>query len=212
MKKIFCITTLLLLCSFTLLNAQEFTGISLIAPQTDGGKPLMKALNERKSTRSFENKMLSDQQLSNLLWAAFGINRSAEGKRTAPSAMNKQEIDIYVVLEKGIYIYNAEKNFLTPVASGDFRKVMGKQDFVATAPVVLVFVADYDKMSGEEKDKNFYGAVDTGYISQNVYLFCASENLGTVVLGYIDRDAMAPVLKLKSNQKVVLSQGIGFPK
>ncbi|MFH0895846.1 MAG: SagB/ThcOx family dehydrogenase [Bacteroidota bacterium] len=192
--------------------AQDLKQITLLPPQKEGGKPLMQALNERKTSREFDaNKKLTDQQLSNLLWAAFGVNRT-DGKRTAPTAMNKQETDVYVVLDKGIFVYNAEKNTLDPVVAGDFRKDMGKQDFVASASVVLVFVADYDKMNGDDKTKDFYSAVDVGYISQNVYLFAASENMNSVVLGWIDRDAMVPVLKLKKNQKIILSQCVGLGK
>lgn len=212
MKKSIFLTALFSAVIIFTAFAQDLKTVNLLPPQKEGGKPLMQALNERKTSREFEaNKKLTDQQLSNLLWAAFGVNRP-DGKRTAPTAMNKQETDVYAVLDKGIFVYNADKNTLEPVAAGDFRAKMGKQDFVASASVVLVFVADYDKMNGDDKTKDFYSAVDVGYISQNVYLFAASENMNSVVLGWIDRDAMVPVLKLKKNQKIILSQCVGFGK
>jgi SagB-type dehydrogenase family enzyme len=195
------------------LLANDLEPVKLPAPRSDGGKPLMQALKERKSTRAFSSKELSLQQLSDLLWAANGINRPATGHRTAPSARNSQEIDIYVVMAKGAYIYNAKSNVLEPVVEGDLRAKMGRQQFVREAPVVLVFVANYDRFGNmAESDKAFYAATDTGYVSQNVYLYCASEGLATVVLGNIDRNGIAEALKLGANQKVVLTQPVGYPR
>ena len=195
-------------------NAQDFKKVELPAPRKDGGKQLLKALNDRKTNRSFKEDKLPLQLLSDRLWAAFGVNRPDNGKRTAPSAMNNQEIDLYVCLSEGVYIYNAEKNTLDPVFAGDVREKMGKQDFVGVAPVVIVYVADYSRMGVvmTKDQKAFYSAVDTGLISENVYLFCSSEDLATVVLGYIDRDKMAEILKLKGNQKVQLTQPVGYPE
>ncbi|HOH83840.1 MAG TPA: SagB/ThcOx family dehydrogenase, partial [Bacteroidales bacterium] len=185
MKKIFLIA--LALVGGLLCQAQGKKEIILPVANTEGGKPFMETLKDRHTTRSFSEEKLSDQQLSNLLWAAFGINRPESGKRTAPSAMNNQETDIYVCLSSGVFLYDAKKHSLILVVEEDYRKNMGRQDFVASAPVILLFVADYSKMgekvSAEKKD--FYSAVDVGYISQNVYLYCASENLGTVVLGSV---------------------------
>jgi SagB-type dehydrogenase family enzyme len=186
--------------------------IKLLPPDTTGGKPLMQALKERKTNRSIKEGTLTDQQLSNLLWAAFGVNR-ADGKRTAPSAMNDQECEIYVALKKGLYLYNAPKHMLIPLLSEDVRAKMGKQEFTASAAVMLVYVADFDKMGdSSDDDIKFYSTIDVGYISQNVYLYCASENLATVALGWIDKDSMATILKLKPGQKIVLSQCVGFPQ
>jgi len=209
---------LLLFCFILIITyscfSQELINISLPAPKTSGGKPLMEALKDRQTQRSFSSQKLSDQQLSDLLWAAFGINRPENSRRTAPSAVNWQETDIYVSLESGIYIYDAKKNELTAIAGGDHRKDMGKQGFAADAAVMLIFVADYSKMGlvTPKENKDFYSAVDAGYISQNVYLYCSSENLSTVVLGMIDRDKIKELLKLKEDQKVILSQCVGFPK
>jgi len=212
MKRILLIITAMLF-SLTCLP-QELVNISLPAPNTKGGKPLMEALNDRQTKRDFSQQKLSDQQLSDLLWAGFGINRTESGRRTAPSAVNWQETDIYVSLESGVYLYDAKKNELTAVISGDHRKDMGKQNFTGDAAVMLVFVADYSKMGlvTPKENKDFYSAVDVGYISQNVYLFCSSENMSTVVLGMIDRDKIKELLKLKEDQKVILTQCVGFPK
>jgi len=187
--------------------------IQLPKPQITGGKPLMEALNSRKSMREFSSEQLSLQTLSNLLWAAFGINRPESGKRTAPSASNWQEIDIYVATQNAVYVYDAKANLLKVVVEGDLRADFGRQPFVKTAPVVLAFVADYSKMGrASQADKDFYSAVDTGFISQNVYLFCASANLNTVVIGIVDRATLAQKLQLKQEQKIILTQPVGYPK
>lgn len=185
--------------------------IKLPKPITTGGKGLMDALLLRQTQRDFIESSLEPQQMSNLLWAAYGINRSESGKRTAPSAMNRQEFDLYVVQKSGAFLFSPENNFLIPVAKGDLRKYMGKQDFVAMAACVLVYVADFDRMGRmSDEDKVFYSAVDCGYISQNVYLFCASEELKTVVLGYIDREQIAKYLLLKESQHIILTQPVGY--
>ena len=170
--------------------------IRLPDPQTSGGKPLMQALKERKTTRSFSARKLPQEILSNLLWAAFGVNRGDLGKRTAPSARNRQEIDVYVATADGVYLYDGETHSLKLILAQDLRAATGKQDFVAVAPVNLVYVADYAKMGGaKEQDKLRYSGADTGFIAQNVYLYCASEGLATVVRGWIDRPALAEAMK-----------------
>jgi len=186
--------------------------IILPNPNTTGGKPLMQALKERKSTREFSAETLSAEVLSNLLWAAFGVNRP-DGKRTAPSAMDRQEIDIYVVVRDGVYVYDARLHRLQTVASGDLRAVTGTQAFVREAPLNLVYVADYSKMAtASEPDKLFYSAADTGFIAQNVYLYCASAGLATVVRASVNREAFATAVKLSPNQKITLAQSVGYPK
>ena len=216
MKKNILSKVIFILILFTGIGMNSFSqntdSIRLVKPDTTGGKPLMQALKERKTNRDIQEGTLTDQQLSDLLWAACGVNRP-DGKRTVPTAMNKQEIDVYVALKQGLYLYNASEHILIPVLSEDVRSKMGKQSFTGDAAVMLVYVADYDKMGGsDEKDKQFYSGTDAGFISQNVYLYCASENLATVVLGWIDRDSMTTVMKLKPNQKIVLSQCIGIPE
>ncbi len=191
---------------------KELKPIELPKPQMDGGKPLMQALKERKTSREFSTEKLPMQVLSNLLWAANGINRP-DGKRTAPTAMNKQEIDVYVALQEGLYLYDAKANTLVPVLAKDLRAATGKQPFVNNAPVNLVFVADYAKMAGmPDEAKDFYAATDTGFVSQNVYLFCASEGLATVVRGYVDKDTCSVAMKLPATKKIILAQTVGYPK
>ncbi len=194
-------------------GAQDLKDITLPAPKMEGGKPLMQALKERQTTRAYDTKKLPLQTISDLLWAAFGINRPDSGKRTAPSTRNWQEIDIYVVLEEGTYLFDAKANSLKAVASGDLRKKTGTQEFVAPAPLNLVFVADTSKMKGaSQDDQSLYAGADVGFISQNVYLYCASEGLATVVRGMIgDRKALGEALKLPPEKKIILAQTIGYP-
>lgn len=203
---------ILFACS-TLTFAQEFKPIKLLEPQTDSGKLLMQALKDRQSLRAFSNEKLPVQVLSNLLWAAFGVNRPESGKRTAPSAMNWQEIDIYVALQEGLYLYDAKSHTLNPVLEKDLRSATGSQPFVKEAPMSLIYVADFSRTGKvTEEIKNFFATVDTGFISQNVYLFCASEGLGTVVLETVDKPALAKKMGLRPDQKVILTQPVGYPK
>jgi len=186
--------------------------LRLLKPQTDS-QPFLKLLAKRESSRSFSSKPLSDQTLSNLLWAAFGINRPESGKRTAPTANNKQEMDVYVVMERGIYLYDAEVNMLKWVAPGDHRGIMGSQSFVKDAPLNLVYVADFAKSGARSnEDKLLYAAAATGFISENVYLYCASADLATVVRASVDRRALAEIMKLTPSQKIILAQTVGYPK
>jgi len=187
--------------------------IKLLPPQTESGKPLMQALKLRQSGRSFDSKPLPPQVLSDLLWAANGVNRPESGKRTAPSAVNWQEIDIYVALPEALYLYDAKTHSLLPVVAKDLRGATGNQGFVKDAPVNLVFVADFARIStSSEEDKKFYSATDTGYISQNVYLYCASQGLSTVVRGSVDREQLAGAMKLRPDQRIILAQTVGYPK
>jgi len=194
-------------------SAQELKPIGLPAPRTDGGKPLMQALKARSSSRAFSSEKLPTQVLSDMLWAAFGVNRPDSGKRTAPSAVNWQEIDIYVADADGLYLYDAHAHALKPVLAKDIRALTGRQAFVREAPVNLIYVADFAKMGGAaDDDKVFYSAADTGFISQNVYLYCASEGLATVVRGLVDRPALAEAMKLRSDQNIILAQSVGYPR
>lgn len=193
--------------------AQQLKTINLPAPQTTGGMPLMQALKARHSTREFSSRKLPLQVLSNLLWAAFGVNRPESGKRTAPSAMNRQEIAIYVATADGLYVYDAKGNKLDPVLNEDVRAATGTQSFVGEAPVNLVYVADLAKAGGASaEDRALYTGADTGVIAQNVYLFCASEGLGVVVRGSVNRTALAKNMKLRPDQKIILAQTVGYPR
>lgn len=199
------------LLAFPLL-AQTPGAVSLPKPETHGGKPLMQALAERKSQREFASRDLNPQVLSNLLWAAFGINRP-DGRRTAPSAMNRQTIDVYVLKADGAYLYDAAKNQLLPVSAADLRSAAGTQAFVGQAPLNLVYVSDYSKMGNSpELDKATYAGAETGFIGQNVYLYCASEGLATVIRASIDKAPLAQALKLRPEQHIVLAQTVGYPK
>lgn len=196
MKKFFLIAGLFMTLS---ISAQD---IVLPKPVKTGGMPLMEALNNRSSSREFGTANLDNQTLSNLLWAAWGYNRA--DKRTAPSANNKQELSVYVALQSGTYLYDAKANKLVQQAKGDFRKQMGKQDFVGTAPVNIAIV--------EDKAKKGAGAANVGFISQNIYLFCASENLATVVRGMFDPAEVKSALKLSDDMQPILIQSVGKRK
>ena len=194
-------------------SGQDLKPVQLLKPQLETGRPLMQVLKDRRSSRSFSREELPKQVLSNMLWAAFGINRPDSGKRTAPSAMNWQEIDIYVATGDGLFLYEAKPHILKPVLAEDIRALTGRQWYVRTAPLNLIYVADFSRMGGAEPDdKVFYSAADTGFISQNVYLYCASEGLATVVRGLVDRPGLAKVMRLRPEQRVILAQSVGYPK
>jgi SagB-type dehydrogenase family enzyme len=206
------VLALVLICP-TITPAQEAKSIKLLEPQTGGGKPLMQVLKDRHSTRTFSSEKLPLQVLSNMLWAAFGINRPDIGKRTAPSAKNRQEIDIYVATADGLYLYDAQAHKLELLLAKDIRAVTGTQGYVAEAPVNLIYVADFTRMGERpESEKIFYSAADTGFISENVYLYCTSEGLGTVVRGAIDRPALAKAMGLRADQRITLAQSVGYLK
>lgn len=206
------ILPVIFLCSSAAFS-QDLQPIQLPPPQMAGGKPLMQALKDRATSRSFSSEKLPIQTLSNLLWAAFGINRPESGKRTAPSALNRQEIDIYIALPEGLYLYAAKEHALTRILNEDIRALTGLQPFVQDAPVNLVYVADLSKTgSAGQQGNDLYTAADAGFISQNVYLFCASEGLATVVRGSVDREKLANAMKLRQDQKIILAQTVGYPQ
>ncbi len=210
MRGKFSVTLLIILFSVTPVLSQVIETVTLPEPRKTGGMPLFEALNNRQTLRDYTDRELDIQTISNLLWAAFGINRE-DGKRTAPTARDWREFDIYVVTAGGWYVYEAEKHALLKMSNEDRREYAGRQDFVHTAPLTLIYVADYDRMTGATDDiRDFYAATDVGFISQNVYLFCASEGLGTCVLGQVDRDKMREVFRLRPGQRVVLSQTMGY--
>lgn len=186
--------------------------IALPPPEKQGGLPLMEALASRHSAREFARDALPLPVLSSLLWAAFGVNR-ADGGRTAPSALNAQEIDIFVALPAGAYRYDAAAHALQLVAGSDLRRVTGYQDFVDEAPLDLVYVADHARMglvpAGQRASYAYFAA---GAIAQNAYLFAANHGLATVIRAWIDRAAIADALGLTHDQEVLLSQTVGYPK
>ncbi|MEJ2618369.1 MAG: SagB/ThcOx family dehydrogenase [Ignavibacteriaceae bacterium] len=186
--------------------------LKLPPPQKDGGIPLMEAINKRKSSRKFISKELSSQVLSNLLWAAYGFNRPEKEMRTVPSAWNIQNINVYIAKSDGLYLYDAANNILKLILREDIRQYTGKQSYVNNVPVNLIYVADLSMMSRVREKAKFYSTAQTGFIAQNVYLFCASFNLGTVVRDLIDRDNLRKIMNLKDNEEIILAQSVGYLK
>jgi SagB-type dehydrogenase family enzyme len=191
--------------------------IVLPDPQIELDFPLMKALEKRRSVRKWSDSPISEQDLSNLLWAACGVNNEKSGKgmrkRTAPSSCNSQEIRVYALLENGVFLYNEEHHELIEILSDDIREHVGTQKMMQSAPLGLVFVADLSRMSSPllrgEESKKFSAWVDTGYISQNIYLYCAAANLATCALGLIDRKKLRELIPLEEHEKIVLCQVVG---
>jgi len=205
-------TPVLLFLSALSVLAEGPSLVPLPKPATDGGKALMQALSLRRSGREFTSESLPPQTLSNLLWAAYGVNRP-DGRRTAPSAMNRQTIDLYVVMSDGAYLYDAKSHQLKLVEKADLRAATGAQPFVGQAALNIVYVADYSKMGNSpDADKLLFSGAETGFIGQNVYLYCASEGLSTVIRASVNRDALAKALRLRPDQKITLAQTVGYPK
>jgi SagB-type dehydrogenase family enzyme len=192
--------------------AQEEAALRLPPPQVPRNVALIDALKLRRSSREFSQKPLPLDLVSTLLWAAFGINRPDSGKRTAPSAHNWQEIEVYAVLADGVFRYDAAAHALQRTVSGDLRALTGIQEFAGRAPLNLVYVANLTRMSdASAEDRAFFLAADAGFIAQNVYLLCAAEGLATVVRGLVDRKALAPAMRLRTDQRIVLAQTVGYP-
>jgi len=186
--------------------------IELPPASRQGGMPIMDALAARRSSRSFKPDPLPLAVLSDLLWAAYGVNR-ADGGRTAPSAINAQEVDIYVAMADGAYRYDAARHRLHLASAADIRRVTGYQDFVDDAPLDLVYVADHTRMHMvPAAQRQSYASVAAGAITQNVYLFAAANNLATVIRAWIDREAIAEALGLPHDHQVLLSQTVGYPR
>ncbi len=212
---IMVIATFLIFCTGLLMPAfgQEMKPIQLPQPNLDQTKSLGHVLKERKTTRAYGSGNLPQQTLSNLLWAAWGINRPDSGRRTAPSANNWQEIAVYIATTEGMYLYDPKRNALIPVVSRDIRALTYTQPNFKDAPVNLVYVADLEKMAGGEEDrKMLLAAMDTGFIAENVYLYCASEGLPTGFRVSIDKDKLGQAMKLTTTQRIMAAQSIGRPK
>ena len=200
--------------TMTTLHAQGAGEFKLNRPDLNRGVNVMKAFSDRHSDREFSTRELSLQDLSDLLWAANGVNRPGDGKRTAPSALNKQDVDIYVFLAKGVYLYDASKHVLKLVAEGDHRAVVaGRQDFVKQAPVSLVYVSDLSRFGmGLDEQVKLMGAMDAGIVSQNVNLFCAGVGLSTVPRASMDQEALRKLLKLSDTQVPMMNNPVGYSK
>lgn len=183
----------------------SFDTIKLLAPDTLGGKPLMQTIARRKSDRQFDAKNLSLKHLSEILWVANGINR-ANGKRTVPSSMAQYPLQTFAVLANGIYFYNPQKHQLEPFVKGDFRPLAGRQTFVDTAPLNLLFIAK----ARNAGDKFESAMMDSGYCAQNVYLYCASEGLKCVVRAGAKEAELLKAMNLGENYKFILAQTVGY--
>ena len=203
--------TLLVLLALVATLGLRAGDIALPAPHQTGGLPLMEALAKRQSIREYDTRELSPQQLADLLWATFGINRP-DGRRTAPTANNRQEFDLYVVLREGAYRYDAAANTLVLVTSEDIRDQIAGRRFAA-APVQLLYVADLSRRSEkEESQKLLLAHIDCGYLSQNTGLFCASEGLATCPRATLQREVAAEKLRLRPDQRILLAHSVGYPK
>ena len=220
MKKLMILIVLSLFCFININSAAaaENEVIKLPEPQKEGGMPLMKALSLRKSTRGGfgPDKKLSMQQMSNLLWAADGINRDGD-YRTAPSAGGFQNTDIYVTTADGLYLYDPANHSLIVLGKEDVRAVSGQQPFVTEAPVNLIYVADYAKavFGGQKLDPRMaetWAYANAAAIGQNVYLWCASEGLACIIRAMADGEAISKTLNLRPDQKFILAQTIAHFK
>lgn len=186
------------------------TTITLPPPETEGGQPLLSLIAKRRSAREFADQPLSPQLLSTLLWVATGLSDPAGGKLTVPNARSRHEIDVFVITRDGAYLYDFRNHALKTVLTGDIRALAGKQDFVPKAPVNLIYVADYARMPDLNTEQQLvYSSTHVGFSAQNVYLFCTSAGLATVVRGSIDREALGKALGLTAQQRIILGQSIG---
>jgi nitroreductase len=181
-------------------------------PRSEGGKPLIQTLKLRRSIREYSDRALPTQVLSDLLWAAFGVNRPS-GDRTAPYWRHIMVINVYAAMADGVWLYEPIRHVLLPHLQADIRAQTGLQDFVATAPLNLVYVAHSERMRDiSPNDRRLYASVDTGFIGQNVYLFCASEGLATVFRGAVDYERLSRAMALNADQFVTFSQTVGYPR
>jgi nitroreductase len=196
----------------SLADAQQATPLQLPPPRSQGGKPLIEALQLRRSIREYSPRPLPPQVLSDLLWAAFGINRPATGDRTAPYWRHIMVIDIYAAMADGVWLYEPKVHKLLPHLRQDIRARTGTQVFVGKAPLNLVYVAHGERMGDiPAEDRRLYASVDAGFIGQNVYLFCASEGLATVFRAAIDYPMLARTMELGAGQFVAFAQTVGYP-
>ena len=193
-------------------TAQEMKPLDLPPPRSEGGQPLIAALKLRHSTRDYSDRPLPMQLMSDLLWAAFGINRPS-GDRTAPYWRHVMVMDIYAAMADGVWLYEPKAHTLLPHLKADIRAQTGLQDFVGVAPLNLVYVAHGERMTDiSPEDRRLYASVDAGFIGQNVYLFCASEGLGSVFRGAVDYPKLTRALKLPDQQFVTFAQTVGYPR
>ena len=195
-------------------TAQDTKDIQLLAPNKDKGASIMKSLAQRQSHRKCADKELSTADLSDLLWAANGINRPEDNKRTAPSALNHQDIDVYVISKTGAYKYIAAENRLQLITEGDHRDAVASgQDFVNQFPVSLVLVSELSKLGDAKNERTrMTAAMDAGYVSQNICLFCAGNGLVTVPRATMNSTELKKILKLGDTALPLLNNPVGYPK
>jgi nitroreductase len=192
--------------------AQELRSRELPPRRAQGGQTLSAALKLRRSTREYSDHPLGAQTLSDLLWDAFGINR-LNGDRTAPYWRHVMVIDVYAVMADGVWLYEPTAHTLQLHINADIRAQTGLQDFVATAPLNLVYVAHGERMTDvSAEDRRLYASVDAAFIGQNVYLYCASEGLGTVFRAAVDYPKLGRALQLPEPQFVTFAQTVGYPR
>ena len=212
MKKIVALCVVVFISLTLSAGKKDSNTIKLPKPDLKNSATLMTALKNRQSKREFSKKALPNQEISNLLWSANGINRK-DGKTTAPAIWN---LDLYVALKDGVYLYDYKNHALVRKFKKDIRDFVGKQDFTGDAPVNLIYVIDYKDMTQQWIEstggKDFYAANLVGYVSQNVYLYCAANNMATVVLAWFDPIKLKKALKLSATERVILTQPVGYPK
>lgn len=201
-----------LICTFFSLSAIAQEKIELLKPNLERGVPVMKALSLRASATKYNQQKLSISDLSDLCWAANGINRPESGKRTAPSAINAQDVDVYVAMEQGIYLYDPKDNVLLLKASGDHRKLLaGRQQSVAEAPVILLLVSDISRFRmGEESLRMEWAAMDAAIVSQNISIFCAGTGLVTRCRAFMEKEQIKKLLSLTDSQKLMLNHPVSY--
>jgi len=206
------LATSAMLASASSLAAQEGTALELPPPRKEGGKPLFQALGLRRSVREYSDRPLPAQVLSELLWAAFGVNRPS-GDRTAPYWRHIMVIDVYAAMADGVWLYEPQRHALLLHMRSDIRAQTGRQDFVASAPLNLIYVAHGERMQDvSAEERRLYASVDTGFIGQNVYLFCASEGLATVFRGAVDYEKLNRTMQLGSGQFITFAQTVGYQR
>ncbi|WP_352422815.1 nitroreductase family protein [Proteiniphilum sp.] len=207
-KSVLFVTGLL---AFNVLSAQKLEIIKLKEPNMNRGSSAMNALENRRSTDEYSDRMLNIDDLSDLLWAANGINRPESGKRTAASAMNRQDVSVYTFTTEGVHLYDAAKHELLPVISGDHRKLFGERGM---SPLIILLVTDISKFGdvGTNEDRREWGAIDLGLVSQNMAIFCAANGIGTRPRAGMDREGIASLLKLSDTQLPMLNHSVGYPK
>lgn len=203
--------TLFVLMMASGMFAQEKEIIKLPEPQINKGVPLMQAFKNRASERNFSEREIPLQEMANLLWAANGFNRPEESRRTVPTSQNKQEIEIYLSTKDGLFLYDAKQHALVTIHTKDIRAITGMQGYVAKAPANIIIVADLAKMAGNDIEvKKQTANIDAGFVSQNIYLYCASENMATVVRGSVDREKLAAEMQLGDGFFIVVAQTVGY--